>query len=623
MRVPVPAISPHDNNSEIISLRESRAHDQEMQQLAELIGKLAVDANKNGLLIFAGAGISVPLPSGCPTWAGFRKEILGCFLDRLIQEDWPKKPYLIQAKPSVIDMDLRPETFMWALEQDIGLSRTLDIIGGINRSSPNQNHETLAYLCQIGVVKAVVTTNLDTYIERALDKRGIKYTLIRDTNETALVRDSKKARLLVYKPHGCLSKPSSMEYRIDQIQSLPREKRELLSDLLKSFTVLVIGYSGNDEDIFPVMCEALAKNKNGSYICVFPESPRNEPIQQWDITAMPNVKRFYADPLVVLSSVRALLDRTKDAVSYHTLTPQSSEKPSWREHLSSQVEKIGHDIIAVTISHLCHLHGHHSRALSFANLAQDICEDTNLSSRPRETLMFIKEMQARIYKELGQQQIAENLQGARFREALEGVDYHEVIDALLGRAHAALRNNNLQSAERDLNLVGVHLMRMGKVEPEKASADHMAYLWYSGILKRKQGKAKDADTLFNQAVTIAHAHQDVIHGARILLDYGYVKCQLDDWESAQQIWGFAVHLAEQANDWDAAAKAAKNRGILLSVSDNPQLGRPELERAKSLFERAGNHEGRRRAEEALKYTQQELMLAVLSLGRLGAELAES
>ena len=86
------------------------------------------------------------------------------------------------------------------------------------------------------------------------------------------------------------------------------------------------------------------------------------------------------------------------------------------------------------------------------------------------------------------------------------------------------------------------------------------------------------------------------------------------------MWGLASGLAEQANDWDTAAKAAKNRGILLSVSDKPELGKPELKRAERLFEKSGNKDGIKRAREALAYSSEEMIQAALSLGRLGDKL---
>jgi len=589
---------------------------QEMLIAGEMVGDLILAANSSGLVVFAGAGISVPAPSSCPTWIALRNEIITAFFDKLIRENWPTKPYLEQSKIDIRDhMKLRPETFMWSLVSNIGLERVLAMIQGMDNASPNFNHGALAVLAKERITKAIVTTNFDTYIERSLENMGSKYDVARDEAESGAQVASRGDHVLIFKPHGCLSKPSSMEYRIDQIQSLPEHKRRLLPDLLASAPVLVVGYSGNDEDIFPVMCTTLAASHFGSYICVYPGSPKDEPIQQWDISGMPHIHRFYADPTGVLGSMAVLLSQGKITSSDlgGTTNQRMNVSPFWKENISLQVEKIPHDIIAISISHLCSLSGNHRRSLSFAHLAQDICEDTNLSHTPQKSLLFIRELRSRASKELPEYKgLIENLSGALTGNDFEWDSYRQVVDNLLEDAHVALRNNNLESAERNLSLVAAQF-EMSKIESlERAGYSFVAFLWYTGILKRKQSKPRDADEYFDRAIAITHAQNDIIHGGRILLDYGYVKCQVNDWESAQQVWGRAVELAKQANDWDTAAKAAKNRGILLSVSDKPHLARPELERSLLLFTRAGDHEGAERAKEALRYSEQDFISVVMN-----------
>ena len=576
-------------------------------------GKILQQANKHGLVIFAGAGISVPSPTSCPTWIGLKSFILECFMDKLLLQNWPKKPFLEAIKSHTSEIALRPETFMWAISMDIGLLNTHKLIEGLDQSIPNFNHDCIATLAKFGVVSTIITTNFDTYIEKSLASYLVPFTSIRSEDEIGSNMATNTNKLLLYKPHGCLSSPPSMQYRLEQIQHLSDNRRNLLTEKLKSVPILVVGYSGNDEDLFPVMTDVLKKSNFPSYICVFPGSPENEPIQQWDIDKYRNITRFFDDPSAVLRELVSKFVPNHESDNWTKNTRKPQPKSSWRDITRTEANRLPHDVITYTLAHLWHLHGNHSCALSLANLAQDICEDTNLSPNPRQSLLFIKELQARIYKELGHPELSEMIQNQRFREALQGVDHHEVVDTLLGQVHAELRNENLETVEKHLNLVGAYLMKQGQVEIHNAGINHMTYLWYYGILRRKQRKPKEADTLFNQAAAIAKSNEDIIHGGRILLDYAYVKCQLDDWETAQQMWGLASGLAEQANDWDTAAKAAKNRGILLSISDKPELGKPELKRAELLFEEAGNRAGAMRAREALAYNSQEMLSAVLAL----------
>lgn len=605
----------------ILHIREKQMKEENNGQLREIIDKLIEDIKKYGLVIFAGAGISVPAPCSCPTWMELKNKILENFLEKLIIEDWPKKSFLEQSKTRVTDMRLRPETFMWVLNTYIGNYQTLNMINGINLSSPNPNHKLITFLSNIGVIKNIITPNFDTYIEKSLEIGNTKYKPVISDSELRDCLEYPTKDLLVFKPHGCLSKPSSMAYTIDQIQKLPDDKMKLLKHILLSAPVLIIGYSGNDEDIFPIICSTLIESRFKTYICIYPRSPKNEPIQEWDIKNLNQIYKFNADPMLILESLANTFRNKKIGdILIHNSNETAREDNVWEKSILSCIEGIAHDIIALTIGNLWYWQGNYNRALSFANLAEDICIDTKLSRSPRESLLMILELQSRIHKESETANLrADALQGSILKESLEGNNFQEVINALLGRAHVALRNNNLASAERDLDLVGAHLLNEKKLRgeglknPEDASNTDILFLWYSGILKRKQENAQDADALFNQALAITLSKKDIITTGRIFLDYGYVKCQMDDWETAQQIWGLSSDLAERANDWDTAAKAAKNRGLLLSVSDKPYLGKPELERSKMLFERAGNYEGVKRVETTLGYSHEEFILCLMSL----------
>lgn len=614
---------------------------EDFDPLDETISRFAQEVKKRGVVVFAGAGLSVPSPCSCPTWEGLKREILAKFMDKLLKENWPIRNYLLGVKDSLLQMKMRPETFFWALTSDVGFSTANDIVGGIDLSTPNSNHYAINSLTRAGFIKGIITTNFDTYIERC--SINADYFVIRDEEEIRdfLIRKrgsisfsklkefliKKNKGIPVFKPHGCLSKPSSLMYRIDDIQTLNTMKKELLRKLLTRSPVLVLGYSGNDEDIFPHLQESLESSKYHSLICI--HRPSDEPIQRWDITRSPNIERIVGDSETVMSNL--VISLGEEVTNRNQLVNQDPNTPLWKINLSLHVEKIPHDIIAFTLSHLCSLNGNHRRALSFADLAQDICEDTDLSTCPDKSLRFIMELQARARKELAQNDLAIAQQGTRIGMILRGENLEELISAFLDRAHVALRSNNLDAAEIDIGLAEEYVRQIvpekEEIEPESAPILFMQYLWYLGILRRKQSRVDEADTVFDQAIAIAHAKDDIIHGCRILLDYALVRCQAaslkcnpmdiaQEYEKAQQIWDLSVWLAERANDWDTAGKAAKNRGILLSLSDKPYLGRPELERALRFFERSSNIDGINRTKEALNYSESELLQVFMSFSRL-------
>ena len=53
-------------------------------------------------------------------------------------------------------------------------------------------------------------------------------------------------------------------------------------------------------------------------------------------------------------------------------------------------------------------------------------------------------------------------------------------------------------------------------------------------------------------------------------------------------------------DFFTAAKARKNRGVILGASDNPQLAKPEFEKAMQFFNMTNNKEAVEKTKELLK-----------------------
>lgn len=117
---------------------------EDFDPLSETISRFAQEVKKRGVVVFAGAGFSVPPPCSCPTWEGLKREILAKFMDKLLKEkNWPIRNYLLEVKDSLLQMKMRPETFFWALTSDVGFSTAKDIIGVIDLSTPNSNMQLI------------------------------------------------------------------------------------------------------------------------------------------------------------------------------------------------------------------------------------------------------------------------------------------------------------------------------------------------------------------------------------------------------------------------------------------------------------------------------------------------
>jgi len=134
---------------------------------------------------------------------------------------------------------------------------------------PNVNHEAIAKLASEGRTGLILTTNFDTFIEDALGETNCKYeTYLNSAPERPFPVDGKSGKHQLpplVKPHGSLQEAASIIVTLRQAgRQLSSGLTDLLKHTLSSCIVLVIGYSGNDDDIFPVL-DSSAKSAKSVY----------------------------------------------------------------------------------------------------------------------------------------------------------------------------------------------------------------------------------------------------------------------------------------------------------------------------------------------------------------------
>ena len=172
---------------------------------AKLLKPLMEAVHRKGLVVFAGAGVSVAPPASCPSWNDLKREILGGLMDKLEAEK-TTPPEVPKLRPSVVDLRLRPEAFMLGLSEAIGAGPVDRMLDGLNSGEPNANHLLVAALAKKGVVKAIITTNFEQYFEKSLTRLGLHYHAIRDDAEVASLATQRDTPLILFKPHGCLAR---------------------------------------------------------------------------------------------------------------------------------------------------------------------------------------------------------------------------------------------------------------------------------------------------------------------------------------------------------------------------------------------------------------------------------
>lgn len=231
------------------------------------IVKLAASAlpGEKKYILFVGAGVSKD--AGVPTAWDLMLKTAGV----LYAADQP------EGDP---DIDLEK----WFIESKYSKMQYADLIGTLYPHYPEQQqflegylnghdvgeaHVAIAELARRGIIRAVITTNFDHYIEKALEAINKDVQVIsteEDLENSEPLIHCKKIRL--YKPHGTLGKGALKNTPAD-LEHLSPLMREELIRVLSEHGVIVLGYSGGDKGIVEVF-----KSRKTSHYPLFWVDPR-------------------------------------------------------------------------------------------------------------------------------------------------------------------------------------------------------------------------------------------------------------------------------------------------------------------------------------------------------------
>lgn len=360
--------------------------------IAERFEPFVKTAKKKGVCIFAGAGISVPPPSSCPTWDTLKREILNALSARLSSVRNIKKDV-----EELSNLDMRPELFMTCMTAMFERGFVVEMVCGLNSGEPNLNHSLIALLAREQIVRSIITTNFDNYLERELDSSWVNSRVIRDDDEVPAGYTPSGNPLPVFKPHGCLSKPSSLRMRLNEIQILSDSKKNLLQQLTYGIPLLIMGYSGNDEDFFPVLEESIHNNPTETCIVVYPGSRPSEPIQQLNMSRHKMLQIIISDPMDVLQMLASRLVPAKQMASYSSGDRHRRDRQAdWRENILQQANLVPPGSAAACIAHIVHTWGNYHLCLRFVEIARHFPDGC---AGPVHA--FLETAEARALKELG------------------------------------------------------------------------------------------------------------------------------------------------------------------------------------------------------------------------------
>ncbi|HME54577.1 MAG TPA: tetratricopeptide repeat protein [Candidatus Lokiarchaeia archaeon] len=210
------------------------------------------------ILFFVGAGISVLPPSCLPSWWQLNHAVLDAIAGEastITNEHTEPQALAELVKQRETDGKLPPEFISELITNRIG-SSYFDVLKCLEGDEPNEVHLWLATLAKTGYLKAIITTNFDTLIERAFERLGVPINVLIQPqdylNAATSGIDTDGEACLLLKLHGTASQPQTcIDTLAQRKQGLHPSITEMLNFLGSKYMWLFLGYSGADLDAEP------------------------------------------------------------------------------------------------------------------------------------------------------------------------------------------------------------------------------------------------------------------------------------------------------------------------------------------------------------------------------------
>ena len=233
---------------------------------------------RGGVWIVAGAGLSVAPPAQIPTWQQIKADTLQQALEVLKAQNaaWGNTfttPSRLEENAG--DLLQLPEEALEDMCLTFGVEATVRrLTAVIGRSgetpAPTGAHHAIVDLAAQGKLGGVITTNFDTLLEEALRAKGVEFQVLLDG-----ATPGPGSALPIMKVHGSIEAPTSLSFRrTAYYRGLPSGFGDFVREKVRNVEILIVGYSGNDSDLFPLLRDRLADRAEGNHgILVAPSAP--------------------------------------------------------------------------------------------------------------------------------------------------------------------------------------------------------------------------------------------------------------------------------------------------------------------------------------------------------------
>jgi len=212
--------------------------------------EVASAAKAHGLVLIAGAGVSMPVPTALPGWNDFNDLVLNA-LGRRVSEATDNRVSgagVVDAlRKSRDKMGGFPPDFQAQLMEDECDTEYFRVLQILDVDVRNGCHEAIAAIAATGHLRGIVTTNFDRLIELTLEAHNISHETFFTEEQFETLAARAAGAIPVIKVHGSVESAESMVDTLRQrMQGRPTPLRQALTALFANHAVLTAGFSGGD-----------------------------------------------------------------------------------------------------------------------------------------------------------------------------------------------------------------------------------------------------------------------------------------------------------------------------------------------------------------------------------------
>lgn len=536
--------------------------------------------------LFLGAGISKLYPSYAPIWREMQIGFCEALFAKMKSEKWDVHDVESEIE-QLRRFNFRPETFWERILEHTTAGFVSYALGIVNVGRPNLNHKTIADLCRQGVVNNIVTTNFDEYLDKVLPD---SHQLIVDEQKNTPGKDQK----IYFKIHGTSSDSDSLQFTLKHTKQLPDWKAKQLEHCLQDRPLIIVGYSGWDDDIMPVLLK-LAPQLPKIMIVRHPGASSDEPVT--GLTKLPNAKLVEAD---FSKEIQSWVDGHTSSLGKLTgkITALSTPKePDLKAFYKQTIDKLDIPKVPFLTSLLFELAANRVLAKKYAWLADDACDteryqDQVSSDFKREVKVYLSKIVAAKDPELSRSIIEQAHEKFSNTSAPVATSMMENVD----RVFEYFQTGQLTPRqEEEVEQYAMGALTMLEVGAISGQGIQFRAGWCMGRLRMRQGNLPESVNFYAQAIGDLPADLSDIQKCSFFLDCGLAAMKHSVAEQSNEVLLSAIKVLEESekiavniNDHMTAAKAMMNLSNCYALCGNDDLAIQKVKSAQRLSKLTGD-----------------------------------